>query len=129
LEFAVAKFPDHPQLPFEGGLPETVKKNKRRRCRKSTVQPVLFPKKHSRLRRFVLGALRWAIRIVGDSAHETAVHIVKVVIVSAIGFGVADGKFDLFGRHSQKVVEKGATPAAGKWTLELQSTGSTNVRK
>ena len=121
----LAKVPDHPQLPFEGGLPEAPETNRKKQYRNSAPLLPPSPRRCRSLRRFGGRARRWAVRVVGDSLHEIVVHIIKLLILSCIGLGVADEGFDVFGRHSPKTSEKATVTVAkvqtiGEWTLEVR---------
>jgi hypothetical protein len=129
LEFAVAKFPDHPQLPFDGGLPEEPKKNGKTPHRRSAAPPPA-PVPHQRgwLQQFGRRVFRWAVRVARDTVHEFVVKLVLASVLGVLGFGVADEGFDLFGRHSRRASEKAAARAIEPWTVEVRNSGS-DVKK
>jgi len=84
--------PEHPHLPFEGGLPEFEPPRKKRK-RRQQAAPIVLPVV-SRWRRFA----RWTRRYVGDVSYGLAVKGGIGLAVMVGGALVGDQAFDIFGR-------------------------------
>src|SRR5262249_38828540 len=89
--------PEHPQLPFAGGLPSAEPPRGTKRKKRRPTQHVLpVPTRWWRTRHLIRMYL-------GDVGYHLAVKGGASVVILLVGLAVGDQKFDLFGRKFKSV--------------------------